>query len=91
MSSITVPKTKARGCAAASSRVESADMPILPAVTPVQRRTAKKARPTTHLVESVQEIVQNFEFEYAQVSTYGADVETVAAARQTYTSVSRVC
>jgi len=73
MSSITVPKTKARGCAAASSRVESAVMPILPAVTPVQRRTAKKARSTLHLVESVQEVVQAFEFDYAQVRRGSGD------------------
>lgn len=78
MSSITVPKTKARGFAAASSTVESAVMPIFPAVTPVQRRTAKKARPTTHLVQSVQEVVQQFEFEYAQVRHGSGDIGSEA-------------
>lgn len=46
-------------------------MPIVPAVAAVQRRAHKKARPTTHLVESVQEVVQAFEFEYAQVRRGG--------------------
>lgn len=48
-------------------------MPILPAATPVQRRVMKKARPTIHLVEGVQEVVQAFEFEYAQVRQGGGN------------------
>lgn len=75
MSSITVPKTKTWGRSAASSRVESAVVPVMPAATPIQRRTAKKSktantRATVHLVDSVREVVQAFELEYSQARTH---------------------
>lgn len=75
MSSITVPKAKTWGRSAASSRVESAVVPVMPAATPIQRRTAKKskysnARATVHLVDSVREVVQAFELEYSQARTH---------------------
>jgi len=64
MSSVTMSKTTSRKAAAPPSLQV---VPILPAATPVQRRTTKKARASVSLVQSVRDVVQAFELEYAQV------------------------
>lgn len=68
MSSVTtVPKTLSRGAAAPPSRVERLVVPTLTTAKPVQRRTTKKARASVSLLQSVRDVVQAFELEYAQV------------------------
>lgn len=72
MSAITLSKTKARGYAAASPRVERGSLvqpiSLTTAVTPTPVQTKKKQRRHTHIIESVQEVVQAFQLEYDQVN-----------------------
>lgn len=81
MSCITVSKTW-RG--SAPSRVEAVS-PVLPAAT-LQRRATKKARATPQLVDTVREVVQAFEFEYAQVRAESVELKAVLDGRRTQLS-----
>lgn len=83
MSCITVPKTWG-GSTAAAPRVESVS-PVLPTAT-IQRRATKKARATPQLVDTVREVVQAFEFEYAQVRAESVELKAVLDDRRTQLS-----
>ncbi|CAM9545933.1 unnamed protein product [Hapterophycus canaliculatus] len=77
MTSITVPKTKTWRGSTASQRVEGVVIPVMPVAKPLQRRTAKKARATGLLVDSVREVIQAFELEYAQVQEESVELKAV--------------
>lgn len=83
MSCITLPKTWG-GATAAAPRVESVS-PVLPTTT-VQRRATKKARAAPQLVDTVREVVQAFEFEYAQVRAESVELKAVLDGRRTQLS-----
>lgn len=59
--------------------------PVLPAAN-IQRRATKKARATPQLVDTVREVVQAFEFEYAQVRAESVEVKAVLNERRTQLS-----
>lgn len=52
----------------------------------IQRRATKKARATPQLVDTVREVVQAFEFEYAQVRAESVEVKAVLNERRTQLS-----
>lgn len=81
MSCITVPKTWG---GQAAPRVEAVS-PVLPAAT-VQKRATKKARAAPQLVDTVREVVQAFEFEYAQVRAESVELKSVLDNRRTQLS-----
>lgn len=54
---------------------------MLPAAI-IQRRATKKARATPQLVDTVREVVQAFEFEYAQVRAESVEVKAVLNERR---------
>lgn len=81
MSCITIPKTWG---GATAQRVEAVS-PVLPAAI-IQRRATKKARATPQLVDTVREVVQAFEFEYAQVRAESVEVKAVLNERRTQLS-----
>lgn len=80
MSCITVPKQWA-GAAAAAPRVEA----VLP-TTVIQRLVTKKVRATPQLVDTVREVVQAFEFEYAQTRAESVILKTLLDERRTQLS-----
>lgn len=80
MSCITVPK-QWTGATAAAPRVEA----VLPTAV-VRRRITKKVRATPQLVDSVREVVQAFEFEYAQTRADSVMLKTMLDERRTQLS-----
>lgn len=81
MSCITVPKTWG---ASAAPRVDAVS-PVLP-VTTVHKRAMKKARATPQLVDTVREVVQAFELEYAQVRAESVELKAALDDRRTQLS-----
>lgn len=80
MSCITVPRQWGR-VGTVAPRVEA-----VPLTARIQRRTTKKARATPALVDTVREVVQAFEFEYAQVRAESVQLKIVLDERRTQLS-----